>query len=285
MKIFDNIEVIDLSLYLNKHLILSDFHIGYEEALNKQGILVPRFQYEEIIKRLEGIFLILKNKKIEKIIINGDLKHEFGTISEQEWRLTLRLLDFLGKHCKEVILIKGNHDTILGPIAQKRNVRVLGHYLIKVPILKKESIFKKIVKNPIKKVSISNKALRLLKNENKSIKKQLKIKNYENVLVIHGDKIPDKELLKDASTIIIGHEHPAVSIKEGPRAELFKCYLVGKWKNKNLIALPSFNLVNEGSDMLKEETLSPFLQQSLSNFDVFVVADRVYGFGKLRGLY
>ena len=130
MKILNNIDIVDLSLYINRHLILSDFHIGYEEALNKQGILVPRFQYGGIIKRLGNIFLKLKGKKIEKIIVNGDLKHEFGTISEQEWCLTLRLLDFLGRHCKEIILIKGNHDTILGPIAKKRNVEVLEHYLI-----------------------------------------------------------------------------------------------------------------------------------------------------------
>jgi len=35
------------------------------------------------------------------------------------------LLDFLGKNCDEVILVKGNHDTILGPIADKRRVRVV----------------------------------------------------------------------------------------------------------------------------------------------------------------
>jgi len=276
MKISNNIEAIDLALYTNNHLILADFHIGYEEALNKQGLLVPRFQFEEIIKRLESIFLRLKNKSIEKIIVNGDLKHEFGTISEQEWRLTLRLLDFLEKHCKEIILIKGNHDTILGPIAQKRNIKVLEHYLIhsQVSIFKKETLFKKSMKNTMKKAS-------LIKNSLKKLNK--KIEN-NNILVIHGDKMPSKELLDGASTIIIGHEHPAVSIREGPRAELFKCYLVGKWKGKNLIAQPSFNLVVEGSDVLKEEILSPFLRQSLSSFDVFVVADKVYGFGKLEVL-
>ena len=40
MKIFDDIEFIDLAIYTNKTLILTDFHIGYEEALNKQGVMV-----------------------------------------------------------------------------------------------------------------------------------------------------------------------------------------------------------------------------------------------------
>ena len=70
------------------------------------------------------------NHKLDSIIINGDVKHEFGTISESEWRNTIRLLDFLLKHCKEVMLIKGNHDKILGQIAQKRNVSVVDYFVI-----------------------------------------------------------------------------------------------------------------------------------------------------------
>ena len=57
MEISSGIEIIDLALYLKKEkiLIIADTHIGYEEALNKQGMLVPRFQFKEIIKRKFGI--------------------------------------------------------------------------------------------------------------------------------------------------------------------------------------------------------------------------------------
>jgi len=164
---------------------------------------------------------------------------------------------------------------ILGPISKKRNVKVLYHYIIKAP-LKKESKNKKtikiklLLKKSLKKLSLN--------------KKILKINKKNNILVLHGNKIPSAELLKDTKTIIIGHEHPAVSIKEGPRVELVKCFLVGKWKKHNLIALPSFNLVTEGTDVLKERILSPFLKQNLGKFNVYVVADKVYGFGKLKGL-
>lgn len=234
MRITKNIEIIDLCLYLKEEniLILADTHIGYEEALNKQGILIPRFQFKEIIKRLEKI--LKKTRKLDKIIINGDIKHEFGTISEQEWRHALRLLDFLSKYCSDIILIKGNHDTILGPIAKKRNVKVFENYKI------------------------------------------------GNILILHGDRIPNKSLLKGIKTIITGHEHPSVSVHEGARTELFKCFLKGKWKNKTLIVQPSLNLVTEGSDVIKEELLSPFLQQDLSDFKVYIVADEIYEFGKLK---
>ncbi|MBW2984725.1 metallophosphoesterase family protein [Candidatus Woesearchaeota archaeon] len=253
MNIDKGVTIIDLALYVKGVLIISDTHIGYEEALNKQGVFVPRFQFKEIILRLESIFKKLKNKKIETIVINGDVKHEFGRISDQEWRHTLRLLDFLGRHCKEIILVKGNHDKIIGPIAEKRKVKVVEHYFIN------------------KEISIKKKSL-----------KNLKFKNNKKILVIHGDKIPGDDILKETSVIIIGHEHPAVSVKEGPRVEVFKAYLKGKWKSKKLIVQPSFNLVTEGTNVLNERLLSPFLHQNLRNFDVWIAADKVYGFGKLK---
>ena len=234
MKILGNIKIVDLALYLDSTLIISDVHIGYEEALNKQGVLVPRLQFGEMVQKIEKILSSVG--KLEKIIVNGDLKHEFGTISEQEWRNVLKFLDLLAKHCNEVILIKGNHDMILGPIARKRNVKIVDYYLI------------------------------------------------DNVLIIHGDKIPGKDVLKQASAIIIGHEHPAVSLRDGARVETFKCFLKGKYKGKNLIVIPSFNEVVRGTNIMRDKALSPFLKQDLDDFEVFAVEDQVYDFGKLGKL-
>ena len=81
MEITPRIYITDLALYFNFTLVIADVHIGYEEVLNKRGILVPRTQLEEMEKRLGKIFEKLKNRKIERIIVNGDLKHEFSTIS------------------------------------------------------------------------------------------------------------------------------------------------------------------------------------------------------------
>ncbi len=235
-RISQDIEIIDLALYLKDFdtLIFADFHVGYEEMLNKKGILVPRFHIKDIIQRLDPIFKTLENKKINKIIINGDLKHEFGTISEQEWRDSLKLLDFLSRHCQELILIKGNHDTILGPIAKKRNLKIVDHLLL------------------------------------------------DNTLICHGHQI----IKTDAKikTIIIAHDHPAVSLQEGPRTETFKCFLRGNYKRKKLIVMPSFNQLSEGVDITKERVLSPYLKQNLNKFEVYIVSDKTYNFGKLKGL-
>ena len=101
MEIMKGVRIIDLALYLTKYktLIIADSHIGFEEALNKQGIMIPRFQFKDIILRLEKI---LSKVKPEIVVINGDIKHEFGNISRQEWNYTLRLIDYLKRRSKKL---------------------------------------------------------------------------------------------------------------------------------------------------------------------------------------
>ena len=236
MEVYKDIEIIDLFLYLKKYntLVIGDVHIGYEEALNKEGVLIPRFQFKDTLTRLEKA---IKNKRFDSIILLGDVKHEFGTISETEWRNTLQFLDTLLGYTKNVILIKGNHDKILEPIANKRN---------------------------------------------------LEVKDYVRmgeIILLHGHVIPEKNKdFKDSKIIIIGHEHPAISITDKLKTESYKCFLRGEYKSKVLIVVPSFNLVTEGTDISKEELLSPFLHQDLKDFMVFVVSDKVYDFGKLKNI-
>ena len=104
---------------------------------------------------------------------------------------------------------------------------------------------------------------------------------------MHGHKIfIDKEIYdKKIKILIIGHEHPAISIREGLRKETYKCFLLGRWKDKKLIVMPSFFTLYEGSDIKKEELLSPYLnEKSIKNFEVFVVADKIYRFGKVKDI-
>jgi uncharacterized protein len=251
------IKMVDLALYLPEHstIIFSDFHLGYEEMLTSKGTLVPRFQLKDTIERLDKIFQLIKktNKKIpllkedkaqkaknpitkpiKTIIINGDLKHEFGRISNQEWRDVLRLIDYFSRKTEEIIVIKGNHDITLAPITRKRNVTIKQHHII------------------------------------------------DNLLIAHGDAIDDNAADKSVNTIIIGHEHPAIGLKDTNRVEYYKCFLVGKWKKKKLIVQPSFNLLTEGSDVLQRRFLSPYLEKGIDNFSIFVVGVNILPFGKVR---
>jgi putative SbcD/Mre11-related phosphoesterase len=229
IEVLKGIEIVDLALYLKdtQVLVLADLHIGIEEALVKQGVLVPKFHFKDLVGRVEKIFAALaKNKKkVKVVVINGDLKHEFGRISDEEWRNTLKIIDYLSR---------GNHDTILGPIADKRKVLLVDSFLD------------------------------------------------GDKMIIHGDKLVD--IPNSVKTVIIGHDHPAVGLDEDLRREVYKCFLVGKHQRKNLIVMPSLNPLMEGTDVKDEKLLSPFLQKDLGSFDVYIVADKVYGFGKLKKL-
>jgi uncharacterized protein len=233
MEIYKGIKIIDLGLYIErgKVLIISDLQLGYEESMNRKGVFIPRIQFDLIKKRLEKIF---EKIVVNTVIINGDLKHEFGIINKQEWNDSLSILDYIQTKCKKIILVKGNHDLVLGPIANKRNIEFVDYYTI----------------------------------------------GY--ICILHGNKIILDSL--NYKVLIIGHEHPAISLKEEAKTEKYKCFLRGKYNNKTLIVMPSFNMLNEGSDVLNERYLSPFLNSNINNFEVYIVEDKVYKFGKIKNL-
>lgn len=104
-----------------------------------------------------------------------------------------------------------------------------------------------------------------------------------NTYVCHGHEIPTHEQFTRAKTIVIGHDHPAVELSEGATRQKFKCFLIGAWKGKRLVVLPSFNFAAPGSDPRKG-ALSPFLDQPLGNFRAWLVEDTAYDFGTLDQL-
>lgn len=99
-------------------LIIADLHLGAEGVFIGKGALLPRTQQQETLKTLQGM---LDRCRPQRIIIAGDLKHEFGTIHDDEWRSVLEVLDFL-QQVAPVTVIKGNHDTLLVPILRKRHI-------------------------------------------------------------------------------------------------------------------------------------------------------------------
>lgn len=231
MQITPDIQIAGAALYLSQPeiLVLNDLHLGYEQVLHLKGILVPRQQLKMVITKLEKILQVFHPKKV---IINGDLKHEFGKILEREWKEVLQFLDFLLQHTEEVIIIQGNHDPVLGPIALKRGVKILPEYKV------------------------------------------------EDILIAHGDELVETK----AKTIIIGHEHPAITLKEGGKVEKFKCFLKGRWQDKNLIVVPSFNPLLAGTDVLEGNFLSPFLKD-VDDFNVYIIDEGdIFNFGKIKNL-
>ncbi|MDO8556604.1 MAG: metallophosphoesterase [Nanoarchaeota archaeon] len=227
MELYQGMTIVDLGLVYKDNLIIGDLQLGYEEYVAKQGILLPRFQFADIKERLTNI---LKKVTIKNLIINGDIKHEFGAISEQEWRDVLGIIDAVNKDIT-IIFVKGNHDLVLGPIARKRGVQLVDYYQL------------------------------------------------DDITILHGDKI----LPNLSKTLIIGHEHPAITFKER-RDEKYKCFLKGTWKGHTLIVMPSFTNLHIGTDIRNKHHLSPFLQEDLGSFDVYIAEDKPYFFGKIKNI-
>lgn len=227
--------IMDLALNLEDYLVISDLHLGYEQSLNKDGIMIPRFQYPLIVERLEEI---QEKSSGSNIIINGDLKHEFGQITRQEWNETQEFLEFLKANFDDIVLIKGNHDNFTRFIAEKSGLQV-------------EECFQ-----------------------------------IGDSLILHGDKIPAYLDKTDAENLIIGHEHPCIGLRNGERVEKIKCYLVGRYENWNLVVMPSFNFVTEGSDILQERPLSPFIKAIPGgDLEVYAVENfEVFDFGKIKDI-
>lgn len=229
MKIHEDIEIVDLALKYRDVLILGDLQLGYEDYLNKKGVLVPRFQTEDVLGRIREI---LDNTRVKRIVFNGDIKHHFGRISPQEWDSITRLMeDLVDKY--EVIVVKGNHDVLIEPLLKRfrDKVKIVDYFEI------------------------------------------------DDLFITHGDKI----MPNSGKVIIIGHEHPAVSFGEKP-GEKYKCFLKGKWKGHSLIVMPSFNMLTVGSDVKREKLLSPYLKGRLDSFEIFVVEDKPYYFGRIKNL-
>ncbi|MFH1107336.1 MAG: metallophosphoesterase [Candidatus Micrarchaeota archaeon] len=88
-------------------------------------------------------------------------------------------------------------------------------------------------------------------------------------LFVHGHRrledYPDFGKMKAYKTLVIGHVHPAVSIRDEigvPRK--FKCLLKGTYNRKPLLVLPSFSPMAAGYDVTREddgedEFVSPIL--------------------------
>lgn len=213
-------------------LIVADLQLGREEELRSHGHMVFDRELSSMKRRLSKA---LKHTGAKRLLINGDIKHEFSRINKQEWHHVLALLDFFREHGVEVILVKGNHDNMLEPIARKHGYAVVDYHL------------------------------------------------EEGYLFCHGHELPAKEALL-AHTIIIGHEHPAVRLDDGVRSESAKCFLVGHYKKKRLIVLPSYSEVTQGTDIIQGKSLGPFMGEK-KKFAVFVlVEDSVLRFGTVKDI-
>lgn len=238
----ERFEAMDRCLFWKerKMLVVGDLHLGYEGLLNERGWTFPRTQVDETLEILKRIFE--KTGKLKEVVLLGDVKHYFAGVLTMEFRDVYKIIEFIKKNLYEngkIVIVKGNHDNILEPIVKNYNFVEL-----------KDNYF------------------------------------VEDVCFFHGDKDSFSKFILDSKAkkcklVVVGHFHPAVTLIEDAKSEKYKCFLFGKDNKlkKQMIVVPSFFPLIEGSDVLKE-----IRERDFSDFRVFVVSDRVYDFGKVKSL-
>ncbi len=114
MKIFDRFEIVGNypTLYSEKigALIISDLHLGLESLMADSGVYMPKFQLSEMKEDLKDIS---GKKDFDKIIVCGDIKHEFSETSYHEKKEVEEFIEFSRDLADEIYFVKGNHDNYL----------------------------------------------------------------------------------------------------------------------------------------------------------------------------
>lgn len=215
-----NIEVVsDLpGLYLRDRgiLVITDLHIGYEQALQKQGVYIPRSTY---VKTKQTIYEMIEEVRPESIIVLGDVKHEFGVPSSQEWIEVKDLLTWLSSNNLKIHVVRGNHDNYIIAILKKYSAELHDPIMIE-----------------------------------------------DRYAMVHGHK-PLEEVPRSVEVLLMGHEHPAIAIKDNLGVKRkFKCFLKGVLNNITIIVLPALSPLASGSTINETPQsllLSPILRDQV----------------------
>lgn len=97
--------------------VIADLHIGMEET----SMISTRLQTVEMTRKTRE--LIVKHK-LERMVLDGDLKYSFGKRTRQEWDELANYAEDIRK-LAEVVAIKGNHDFYLQNMLKGAEVREL----------------------------------------------------------------------------------------------------------------------------------------------------------------
>ncbi len=193
-------------------LILSDLHVGIEIVQTSSGVLMPRFQTDNILEELGEA---RKISGMSNLVINGDLKHSFSGKNKKENQEVEMFLRKVSMLFEKVYVVRGNHDSAIKyRAADFNNVEVM----------------EKIEK--------------------------------DGFLIVHGHK--KIEANEETHYIIIGHEHPALELKDDAGVtEKVSCLLYGQKEGVFTVVLPAYSEIASGTsinNIPKNRLLSPHLR-------------------------
>jgi len=107
------------ALIIGDTAIIADLHLGLENVMLEKGVAVPRMQIMEIV---DSVRRIIEKYGIGKIIVAGDLKHEFSRNLPYEWEDVEQFLKSLED--VELEVVRGNHDNYLATILARHGIEL-----------------------------------------------------------------------------------------------------------------------------------------------------------------
>jgi hypothetical protein len=90
-------------------MVVADLHLGCEAALEYDGLSLPRVQTSRIEATL---FELVESVGPRRLVVAGDLKHNFSRNLAQEWQDVTRFVRTLAGMV-DIEVVKGNHDNFL----------------------------------------------------------------------------------------------------------------------------------------------------------------------------
>ncbi len=125
---------------------------------------------------IDHVLDLYDKERCEAIVLLGDVKHEIP-VAHESYREVKRFLEGLSGHAQSVVLIAGNHDGGIDKIVQRA-------------CLKNVHLF-------------DSRGVLLTRSDGDA-----------KVLFTHGNVKPRLEDLARASTIVMGHTHPALALRD-----------------------------------------------------------------------
>ncbi len=99
---------------IDDYLIIADLHIGVEDVLG-----LPFIDTSEVL--MKKVERLLEASGASILVIAGDVRDGFD-LNHRVLNKTKRFLEALSKLVDKIIIVRGNHDNFLRPIARKLNI-------------------------------------------------------------------------------------------------------------------------------------------------------------------
>ncbi|WP_202319639.1 metallophosphoesterase [Archaeoglobus neptunius] len=118
------------AVILDNAAVIADLHLGFENVMQEKGVAIPRMQVREIIANVRNI---VDRYGVDRIVVAGDLKHEFSRNLPYEWE---DVREFVESVDVELEVVRGNHDNYLAAILAeygielKEYVRIGDYYVV-----------------------------------------------------------------------------------------------------------------------------------------------------------